>query len=272
MARLTRSCTTIITAGALSLLAAGTALPVPASSEVINTYADIAQAGYEDSLTTAQTMQSNCERRAEYLRVVTDLLVDDLAWMAAQWEPDGAARNALTEGNESDALVSIFTGLGSLAYGEMAGERMKLGLLLHDPEEEHDCFADNTHNSHYYDVIGIRNVYLGRYERTDGSVVSGPSVSDLVNAKNPEIDQRVRTALDEVVAKMQTIVDRAETGEAYDQMIAAGNDEGNRVVDEAVTALIGLSREFERAIVALDLKAVQFEGSDSLDNPSAVFQ
>ena len=53
--------------------------------------------------------------------------------------------------------------MGSLSYGELAGERMKLGLLLHDPEEEHDCFSDNTHNSHYYDVIGIRNVYTGRY-------------------------------------------------------------------------------------------------------------
>jgi uncharacterized iron-regulated protein len=38
--------------------------------------------------------------------------------------------------------------MGSLSYGELAGERMKLGLLLHDPEEEHDCFSDNTYNSH----------------------------------------------------------------------------------------------------------------------------
>ena len=53
--------------------------------------------------------------------------------------------------------------MGSLSYGELAGQRMKLGLLLHDPEEEHDCFSDNTHNSHFYDALGIRNVYLGRY-------------------------------------------------------------------------------------------------------------
>ena len=51
---------------------------------------------------------------------------------------------------------------------------MKLGLMLHDPEEEHDCFSDNTHNSHYYDALGIRNVYLGRYVRIDGRVVAGP--------------------------------------------------------------------------------------------------
>ena len=29
----------------------------------------------------------NCDRRAEYLKVVTDLLVDDLTYMVAQWKP-----------------------------------------------------------------------------------------------------------------------------------------------------------------------------------------
>ncbi len=85
-------------------------------------------------------------------------------------------------------LTAIFTGLGSLTYGELAGERMKLGLMIHDPEEEHDCFSDNTHESHYYDAVGIRNVYLGTYTRIDGSVVAGPSVSDLVKAKSAETD------------------------------------------------------------------------------------
>jgi putative iron-regulated protein len=215
----------------------------------------------------------NCDRRAAYLRTATDLLIDNLEEIVAQWKSDGAARKALTEGSEQDALVAIFTGLGSLSYGEMAGERMKLGLLLHDPEEEHDCFSDNTHNSHYYDVIGIRNVYLGEYKRPDGKVlkvVKGPSVSDLVKAKSPETDERVRKALDDTVAKMTALVKRAEGGEAYDQMIGEGNAAGNQAVEDAIGALIGQSKEFERAIAALDLKAVQFEGSDSLDDPSKV--
>ena len=87
-------------------------------------------------------------------------------------------RKALTA-DANAGLIAILTGMGSLSYGELAGERMKLGLLLHDPEEEHDCFSDNTYNSHYYDQIGIRNVYTGHYRRIDGSVVSGPSVSEL---------------------------------------------------------------------------------------------
>ena len=41
---------------------------------------------------------------------------------------------------------------------------------------------------------------------------------------------------------------------------------------EAVDALIAQTRSIERAVSALGLDAIAFEGSDSLDNPDAVFQ
>ncbi len=212
----------------------------------------------------------NCDRRAQYLQVVTDLLLDDLAWMVAQWGADGAARKTVMLDNGNVGLSAIFRGLGSLSYGEMAGERMKLGLLIHDPEEEHDCFSDNTHNAHYYDALGIRNVYLGSYKRTDGSVVSGPSPSELVRAKSAEADTRTRAALDETMQRMQAIVQRADSGEHYDQLIGEGNESGNALVDRSIQALIAQAKEFERDIAALQLKTIQFEGSDSLDNPGGV--
>jgi len=211
----------------------------------------------------------NCDRRAAYLSTVTDLLIDDLDWMTKQWGPEGDARG-FVQRDEKAGLTSIFTGLGSLSYGELAGERMKLGLMIHDPEEEHDCFSDNTHNSHYGDVVGIRNVYLGSYTRTDGSVVSGPSVSDLVKDKSPETDAQVRAALDKTLGKMQALVERAETVEHYDQMIGLDNPEGNAVVQAGIDALIAQAKELERAIAVLDLKDIKFEGSDSLDAPGKV--
>ncbi len=220
---------------------------------------------------TAKCTNGNCDRRGQYLTVVTDLLVDDLAWMVEQWKKGGDARAELAK-SDTAALTAIFTGLGSLSYGEMAGERMKLGLLLHDPEEEHDCFSDNTHNSHFYDIMGIQNVYLGRYKRVDGSMVSGPSVSDLVRAKSPDIDDRVRAALADTAAKAQTLKTRAETIEAYDQMLGEGNAEGNAVVEDVIGALIAHTKELERAIAVLELRAIEFEGSDSLDNPSKALE
>ena len=214
----------------------------------------------------------HCDRRIQYLTAASDLLQSDLEEMVANWAEDGAARAALVDGDPNAGLTAILTGLGSLSYGELAGERMKLGLMLHDPEEEHDCFSDNTFNSHYYDAQGIVNVYGGRYERVDGSVVEGPGIADLVAAKDAAVAEEITGKLDATMAAMTALKQRGETVEAYDQMIGEGNGEGNTVVQAAVDALVAQTRSLERAIAALDLSGATIEGSDSLDNPGAVFE
>jgi len=215
----------------------------------------------------------NCERRAAYLKAATDLLVDELAWMTGQWAAGGPARMAVTSGDSHQALATIFTGMGSLSYGELAGERMKLGVMLHDPEEEHDCFSDNTHWSHYNDALGIRNVYTGSYTRVDGSRLSGPSLSDLVAAANADTDRELRARLDATLAKMQVLVDSAEKeGVAYDQLLAEGNTAGNAKIMAAVGALLDQTKAIEKAVGVLALQGIAFEGSDSLDAPASVTQ
>ena len=215
---------------------------------------------------------ANCDRRSAYLGAASDLLVADLEEMAANWKAGGAARAALEEAGVAGGLSTILTGMGSLSYGELAGERMKLGLLLGDPEEEHDCFSDNTHNSHRYDAVGILTAYNGVYTRPDGSELTGASLADLVSQKDPAIAKELSSDLNATVAAMEAMVARAETTEAYDQMIATDNAEGNAVVEAAIDGLITQTRSIERAIAALDLGAIELEGSDSLDSPEAVFQ
>jgi putative iron-regulated protein len=221
---------------------------------------------------TASCTNGHCDRRAQYLKAATDLLVSDLADMAAKWGPDGEIRKGLEVEAANTSLSTILTGMGSLSYGELAGERMKLGLLLHDPEEEHDCFSDNTDKSHLYDAIGIRNVYQGRYKRVDGSVVEGPSLQALVKAADPAIDAELSGKLDATVAAMEAMTKRAEGGEAYDQQIAEGNAEGNKTVQAAIDALVDQTKSIQRAVSVLKLDAIAFEGSDSLDAPDKVFQ
>jgi len=196
--------------------------------------------------------------------------VDDLAWMAAQWAPGGEARKIIEDSSDEAGLAAILTGLGSLSYGELAGERMKLGLMIHDPEEEHDCFSDNTFASHHFDALGIRNVYVGRYRRVDGSVVQGPSVSDLVEAKSPAIDDEVRAKIELTMDAMGELYRRGVMVENYDQMIGEGNAEGNATVQKVVDRLLDQTKSLERAVAALDLSDIKFEGSDSLDNPGKV--
>ncbi|ODN71884.1 Iron-regulated protein A precursor [Methylobrevis pamukkalensis] len=138
----------------------------------------------------------NCERRAAYLASASDLLIADLEEIVAAWSEGGKARSELLAKSPEEGIATIFTGMGSLSYGELAGERMKLGLLLHDPEEEHDCFSDNTFNSHFNDIVGIRNVYFGSYTRVDGSKVAGPSVDALLKAKAPDVAAEIEAKLD----------------------------------------------------------------------------
>lgn len=207
----------------------------------------------------------NCERRIAYLKAATTLLISELEWMTKQWQDGGDARKVAAEGDTDTGLSMLFNGMGSLSYGELAGERMKLGLLVHDPEEEHDCFSDNTHNAHYFDALGIRNIYLGEYKRIDGSIVKGPSVADLIAAKSPEREKALRATIDNTMQKMTVIVERAKTTEAYDQMIGQGNTQGNAVVQDAIDALIAQAKELERGIAELELQPVKFQGSDSLD-------
>jgi len=211
----------------------------------------------------------NCDRRARYLTVAMQLLVDDLAWMAAQWTADGAARRALL-GNPDGGIAAIVTGIGSLGYGELAGERMKLGLMLHDPEEEHDCFSDNTHNSHYYDVVGMQAVYAGAYKRIDGRMVEGSGLAALVAEAAPELDAEMRAKLAATHDAMLRVKQRAETVERYDQMLGEGNAEGNATIQAAIDRLTDQTRTLERIVVALKLDRVAFEGSDSLDAPEKV--
>jgi len=214
----------------------------------------------------------NCDRRAAYLQAATELLVADLEEMVSMWAADGEVRESLTSGDEKEGLATILIGLGSLSYGELAGERMQLGLLLHDPEEEHDCFADNTYNSHYYDQVGMMAIYNGRYTRTDGTQVSGPSLADLVAAADGKLSNAVHDAMADTFARMRVMKAVAEGGVAYDQMLAADNPAGNKVLQDVIDGLKAQAKQFETVATTLDLNISGFEGSDSLDNPNAVFQ
>lgn len=227
---------------------------------------------WTDYAAAAACTNGHCDRRAAYLKAATDLLVSDLTWMAAQWAPGGEARKAVETADGNTAMTMMLTGFGSLSYGELAGERMKLGLLLHDPEEEHDCFSDNTDKSHYFDIIGMQTVWNGRYQTLAGKALAGPSLAALTRDADPALADEVDGALAATVAAATAMVKRADTVEHYDQMIGPDNPEGNAVIQAVIDGLVAQARVFERVVTALKLGPIAFEGSDSLDSPAAVFQ
>ena len=201
---------------------------------------------------TKHCTHGNCARRRAYLKAATDLLVSDLAEMTADWAPGGRARADL--GAKGDgALTAMLVGIGSLSYGELAGERMKLGLILHDPEEEQDCFSDNTHNEHYGDELGMIAVWH--------------LMRDYAVAKNPATAKRMDDAMAVALAKLKTIKMTADSGRmAYDQMIGQGNIAGNAMVQDGIDALVAQTRATEGVMAALGLKS-QLQGSENFENP-----
>ena len=207
----------------------------------------------------ARCTGGNCDRRIAYLRTATDLLVADLEWMTGAWREGGAARTALEDLDAAGVVRVIVTGLGNLAAGELAGARMQVGLELHDPEEEHDCFSDNTHESHYWDAVGLRNVYLARYQRVDGSVIEGPSLSELVRAADPELDQMLYDGIDRAIRRVDAIRNAAAGGKAYDQLLDPDDPEGGALIGEAIQALIAFSEQLTEVGPILGVGEFQFE-------------
>lgn len=203
----------------------------------------------------------NCERRGQYLDAVTDLLVADLEWMVAQWAEgnDGNYRARLTAASADEGIQKMLFGMGSLSLGELAGERMKVALEANSYEDEHDCFSDNTHNSHYYNGQGIQNVYTGTYRRVDGRLVSGPSLSDLVEQANPQLDEQLNSQLDasmEALGLMKAHAESSQNPMAFDTMIAPGNTQGAEIVNNAILALVQQTGSIEQAARELGIAAL----------------
>ena len=168
----------------------------------------------------------NADRRGQYLQVTSDILLEDLGELVADWAPgsEDNYRAGFVSGDARDGLRAMLIGMGSLSGAELAGERMNVAFMTMDQEDEHSCFSDNTHNDILENARGIRNVYLGRYARVDGSMVEGASLSDLVAARDPDLDATMRAQLDASLAAAEAIpapFDEAITGAGRDQVQAA---------------------------------------------------
>jgi len=220
---------------------------------------------YTDYAQGKDCTNGHCDRRAAYLKAVTDLLVSDLEEMHGNFKA-GVADNYRAKVEADTAqnnLRKMFFGMGSLSLGELAGERMKVALEANSTEDEHDCFSDNTHNTLFFNAKSIRNIYTGEYKRTDGSVVKGPSLSDLVAKVDAQADTDLKTDLANTEAKMQVIVDRAEKdGVHFDQMIAAEDKDDQQKIRDAIASLVKQTGAIEKAATAVGVQDLKPDNAD----------
>ncbi|MDP2242942.1 imelysin family protein [Pseudomonas sp.] len=197
----------------------------------------------------------NNERRRAFLKAASELLVSDLDEMVGQWQA-GVADNyraSLEAESAENGLRKMLFGMGSLSLGELAGERMKVALEANSTEDEHDCFSDNTHNSHFYNGKGVRNVYLGEYLKADGTTLTGPSLSDLVAKVDAAADSTLKADLAATEATLQALVDSANNGQHFDQLIAADNAAGQQIIRDAIAALVKQTGAIEQVAGKLNI-------------------
>jgi putative iron-regulated protein len=197
----------------------------------------------------------NCKRRAQYLNAAADLLVEDLQYMVDQWSTEGENYRAELQSSPEDQVINkMLFGMGSLALGELAGERIKVALTANSPEDEHDCFSDNTHNSHYFNGVGVENVYYGRYQTASGELVTVPSLRDLLLSQGQyPLVQEADAAFTATRDSLSTIVKTAEAGTAFDQLIAPGNQAGERLLTAAINDLVTETAAIEKIALAVGI-------------------
>lgn len=180
-----------------------------------------------------QAGSPHAARRGRYLSTVTDLLVKDLDGLVRAWAPAAPNYRRRFEQAGLASVRDIVVGLGMLSRAELAGERMEVPLASQDQEDEQSCFSDNTHRDIQGNAMGIRHVWLGRYTADDGSLLQGPSLADLVAARQPELAQRLSAQIDASVAaamRIQPPFDREIVGDRD----APGRHRVQQVIDSVV--------------------------------------
>ncbi len=192
----------------------------------------------------------NADRRRQYLSVVTELLIDDLGFLVKAWAP-GVKTNyrARFERGGQESLRKMLVGLGSLSRGELAGERLEVALASQDQEDEHSCFSDNTHRDAVNNALGIQNVWLGRYQRADGSLLQGPALRDLVAAQDAALAERLSAQIAASVAAAEKIQ------APFDQEILGAKDAPGRLrIQATIDSLTAQSKLLVEAAGAIGIR------------------
>ena len=184
----------------------------------------------------------NADRRTEYLRIVTDLLLEDLSLLKAAWDPsktDNFQAGFRSPDQTKEVLGFILTGAVRMAGLELSQERMFVAYDTQLQEDEHSCFSDTTHLDIINNFLGIKEVLLG-----DGKV----SMLQLIAQVKPELAKEIEKSLAETESLLRGIP------APFDQAIFS--EEGRIKILAGVEALEAQAKLLEQAATALGLELV----------------
>ncbi|MEL7161752.1 MAG: imelysin family protein, partial [Bacteroidota bacterium] len=183
----------------------------------------------------------NADRRRAYIKACSELLLDHLQILIDQWDANGPYRATFLALDDETALSNMMTAIATLSKSELAGERVFVAYDNRDQEDEHSCFADNTHRDLRLNYDGIRDVYFARAIND----TEGRSIADLVGEANATLAAEILAQFD--AAEM------AVYGTAIPFDFAISDDGARPDVLAAVTALRTLGDKIVEGGDAIDI-------------------
>ncbi|MCG8803210.1 imelysin family protein [Tenacibaculum finnmarkense] len=198
---------------------------------------------------TDYTTEASAKRRGTYLKIVTDLLVNDLKDLNSTWAVGGTYRTAFAALKEETALTNVLNGIGFIANGEVALERLD-PAIDEGQENEHSCFSDNTNQDMWANTHGINNVVVGSYKRADGSKVSGTSLIALTETVNKDVAASLDTKAKATLAKLDALL---ALGKPFDEIISKEELGSNGTAGQLSSALKAEGKAIAEAAKTLDV-------------------
>ncbi len=188
----------------------------------------------------------NPDRRRLYLQTAAQMLLADMQGLDADWHLDdpNSYGSQLVAGSTTDGLTKMMNGFSQMAISELLYERMDDPYVTQDRKDEESCFSENTLVDLIANALGVEDVYLGRYQS-----MNGPSLSDLVKAKDPILDMTMRAQLSAARAAVEAIPPPFDLA-----VLAPPDSDPNLKVQAAIAALMPLRDTMKQAATTLGLQ------------------
>ncbi len=218
------------------------------------------------------TTDENAQRRHEYLEVVVAKLISDLETVQAEWAPSLDNHRAdFVDVSDSAAttakITTIVQAMGTLSYGELAGERMQVAYAGNSQEDEHSCFSDNTHRDVWLNAEGVSNSYYGDYAGYDSNLdgtdnentmaVNGYGFDDYLEEKGlSNLNADIKVALTATTTQYTAIDTSARNGSPFDVLIMDAQRNSANPINTTIDALKAQSNGFISMAEELNLGTV----------------
>jgi putative iron-regulated protein len=155
---------------------------------------------FSDFVAGTGALDPDADRRRQYLKLVVELLVEDLSYVREQWNEGAPYLRAFLANADDSSLQKVVRGITLLTRNELVEKRLRPATEPQDVEHEQSRFSDTTDQDMTFDLLGIENVYLGRYGDDDAK-----GLDDLVRVADSELDTQIKAQLGAAAAALEAI-------------------------------------------------------------------